>query len=305
MPDSAALTVRSTKDWEWTNSYNIQLSPDTRRNNFPTLSHGDPLRIEAEHNGTTFAIFGKADLRNVTHLDPGEIGIGSNLRYALGVPTGESIQVFDKTPPDHRTKRLDHVFGKRPVLCRVRKSVHPDIGFNVCRISETTMDALGITAGDRVVIESAEESTKLKALPLRDEVTGRKNQQIEQNPDRYPDPVDVLGIRGLAETDVDIPEIYLDAERRNELKLGQQSNADDSTPLDSGVCQPVKVTRNATSVYIRSLNESTVPVIAGLLATIFVFDPWLNSEGKVAIVVLGVLFILLSIWYRVRRQTFG
>lgn len=305
MADRTALTVRTTRNWAWTRAYNLQLSSETRDEHFPDVSHGEYLLLEAEHDGVTFGMFGKVDLEEVTHLEPGEVGIGLNLRYALGVGTGETVYVSDEQPPAHRTQRIDRLLGKRPVLCRVRKGVHPDIGFDVCRISETTMDALGITPGDHVVVESTEETMSLKALPLREEVTDRKRRQTEQNPERYPDPVDVLDTDALAGTDVDVPVIYLDSERRQELRLGAQANADDPAPLSSGVCQPVKVSRNATSVYLRSLNEVTVPVIMGLLATIIIFEPWLNPASKVVVVGLGVLFILLSISYRVRKTTLG
>jgi Na+-driven multidrug efflux pump len=87
------------------------------------------------------------------------------------------------------------------------------------------------------------------------------------------------------------------------LALGKQTKAEDAAPLSSGICQPVKVTRNATSVYLRSLNEVTVPVIVGLLATIFVFDPWLSATGKVTIIGAGLLFVLLSVLYRVQKAT--
>ncbi|MFU1783854.1 hypothetical protein ACM16X_21035 [Haloarcula japonica] len=305
MAGKAVLTVQSTKNWDWTTAYNIQLSLEAHEEYFPEVSHGEYLKIESEHDGVTLAMFGKVDIRETNHLASEEVGIGLNLRYALGAPVGESVRVSNESPPSHRTQQINEVLGKRPVLCRVRKGVHPDIGFNVCRLSKTSMDALGIAPGDRVVIRSAENSVKLKALPLRGEINGRKRQQTEQNPDQYPDPVEVLDLEDIAETSIDIPEIYLDAERREDLNLGTQAGVDDNPPLDTGVCQPVKVTRNATSVYARSLNEVTVPVIVGFLATIFVFDPWLTSRGKVAIVGIGVMFILLSILYRVRRQTFG
>lgn len=305
MADTPPLTVQSTRNWSWTRAYNLQLPAETRAEYFPDVDHGESLLVRAEHDGVACSIFAKVDLEDIEHLEPGEVGIGLNLRYALGVATGETVRVSDESPPDHRTGRIDDVLGRRPVLCRVRKGVHPDVGFDVCRISESTMDALGIAPGDHVVVESTRASMSLKALPAREEISDRKRKQTAQNPDRYPDPVDALELEGLAGTRIDIPDIYLDSERREELGLGVQTNASAPSPLASGVCQPVKVSRNATSVYARSLNEVTVPVIVGLFATIFVFEPWLGPVGNVAIIGLGLLFVLLSISYHVRKTTLG
>ncbi len=304
MVTAARLTVQSTENWAWTREYNIQMAPSTLKEHFPNISHGEFLMIETKHREISFTIFGKVDIKDTdNHLDPGEVGIGLNLRYALGAPIGETVCVVNRSPPGYRSQRLDEILGRRPVLCRVRKGVHPDIGFNICRISETTMDSLGITPGDRIIIESIHESITLKVLPIRDEIADRKRKQMKQNSDRYPDPIEVLSLDDIADTKIDIPEIYIDSERRKELQLGSQAKAEGSSPLDSGACQPVKVTRNATSVYLRSLNEVTVPVIVGLLATLFVFDPWLSTEAGAVIIIVGVVFILLSILYRVRRTS--
>lgn len=303
MTAAPSLTVQSTENWAWTREYNIQLCPETHKQYFSDVLHGEFLMTEAEHSGVTFSTFGKLDIKETDHLNPGEVGIGLNMRSALGVSSEESVQVSNESPPGYRTQYLDEIIGKRPVICRVRKSVHPDIGFNICRMSKDTFDILGIVPGDRVIIESTNETTTLKALPLRSGVANRKKRQTAQNPERYPDPVDLLDLDDITGTDIDIPEIHLDAERRTDLNLAKQTEAENIIPLSSGICQPVKVTRDATSVYLRSLNEVTVPVIVGLLATIFVFDPWLSTAGEVAIIGVGILFVLLSVLYRVRRTS--
>lgn len=303
MADRTELTVGLTQNWAWNREYNLQLTDQTRAEHFPDVDHGEFLLLEAEHEDTCFAVFGKVDLDETDHLEPGETGVGMNLRYALGVTPGETVCVADESPPEDWTRKFDELFGRRPVICRVRKGVLPDVGFDVCRVGEATMDDLGITPGDHVVIESTEEVRSLKALPLREEITDRKRRQTEQNPDRYPDPAEVLDLDRLGGTDVDLPEIYLDSGRREDLALEEQTNDDAPVPMASGICQPVKVSRNATSVYLRSLNEVSVPVILGLFAAIFVFEPWLTATGRVALVVSGILFIILSITYRVRKTT--
>ena len=93
MADRTALTVRATRNWAWTRAYNLQLSTETRDQYFPDVSHGDHLLLEAEHDGVTFEMFGKVDQEGVTHLDPGEVGIGLNLRYALGVSPGDLVRI--------------------------------------------------------------------------------------------------------------------------------------------------------------------------------------------------------------------
>lgn len=303
MPTAAELTVARTKNWSWAKEYNVQFSEETADDFFPGLSHGEFVLVESTNHDIAFSMLGKVDLEDTGHLAYGEVGIGLNLRYALGVETGDTVDVSEGQPDGDRGGRFDGLLGRRPVLCRVRKSVHPDIGFEICRISEAVMDDLGITPGDRVIIESSTEEVSLKAFPLREEIRNQKRTQAEQNPDRYPDPVDVLQTDRIAGTRVDIPVIYLDSERRNALELGAQAGSSEDATLASGVCQPVKVSRNATSVYLRSLNSVTVPVVVGLLATIFAFDAWLTPLGKLAVLALGLAFVVLSIFYRVRKTT--
>ena len=305
MTDSATLTVQTTKNCDWDKAYNVQLTAGALNEHFTDLAHGSFLLVEADHDGTTFSAFGKVDVRETDHLGDGDVGIGLHFRYALGVTVGTDVRVRHKELPNGVGGQLggkfDEILGSRPVLCRVRTAVHPDIGFNVCRIDQGTMDELGIGAGDRVVVESTRKPITVKALPLRSEIETRKHTQTEENPDRYPDPVSTLGLGAIAGTSIDIPAIYLDAERRSKLQLTEQAGSDSDSPLHTGHCQPVKVYRNATSAYLRSLNDVTVPVVVGLFATLVIFDEVLSPVTSIVIVIAGILLILFSISYRVSR----
>jgi len=304
----STLAVASTKNWSWTNEYNLQLPAAVRRDSFPDISHGEYLLLEADHDGVTVAVFGKVDLVDTGHLEDGEVGIGINLRYALGVDVGDDVRVREADHPETGLRRLgarvDEWLGRRPVLCRVRKGVLPDIGFDICRLSESAMDDIGVSPGDRVVVESKNERVSLKAFPLREDVSDRKGVQTDMRPDRYPEPVEALGLDRLAGTEVDLPAIYLDAERRQQLQLGEQTNADGGTPLDAGICQPVKVFRDPRSAFLRSLNGISISVIVGLLATVVFFEPWLTPLGMLAIIGVGLFFVVFSVVYQVRWTVF-
>jgi|GEM_PF-2378885 len=317
MANSARLNATQTRNWRWTKQYNVQLSEAGRREHFPRASHGESLLLEADSGGVYCSVFGRVDIDNTDHVGRDEVGIGLDLRQALGVCRGDSIRVVDTSPPDSRRRQFGDALGKRPIICRVRKSVHPDIGFDICRLSRAAMDDLGVTAGDHVVVESTEAMCSLKALPLRPEITESKRRQTEQHPSRYPDPVSALQLERITGTDVDIPSIYLDAERREALGLGRQATVEaeersasadgqttgESTPLAAGASQPVKVSRNSVSSYLRSLNDSTVPVVGGLLGTVVVFEQSLTFDQRLAVVGAGLFLVLLSITYRVRKST--
>ncbi|ERH11977.1 MAG: hypothetical protein J07HB67_00988 [halophilic archaeon J07HB67] len=311
MSECEELEVTKTEDWNWNKEYNVQLPEAESREYLPDVSHGDLVLVESTRSGTCHAIFGKVDTEETDHVDDGQVGIGLDLRQAIGVPKGGRVRVVDTPRPEDWRRQLGDVLGRRPILCRVRKAVHPDIGFDVCRLSRSAMDDLGVTPGDHVVVESTEDVDSLKALPLRDETVETKQKQLEQHPSRYPDPAEALRLDRITGTDVDIPSIYLDAERREELGLGEQATVDPdregeagsetSNPaLAAGVCQPVKVSRNSASSFLRSLNDNTVPVVAGLLGTVVVFKGYLTLQQEVAAVGVGVVLIVLSVTYRVR-----
>lgn len=316
MPESEALVVTGTKDWNWEKEYNVQLPESGNRDCFSDISHGDFLLLETDQADVHCSVFGKVDLRETDHVDQGQVGIGLDLRQALGVCKDETVRVVDATPPGTWRRRLGEALVRRPILCRIRKSVHPDIGFNVCRISRAAMDDLGVNPGDNVIIESTKETCSLKALPLREEISESKREQIKQHPSRYPDPVEELELDRITGTDIDIPSIYIDAERREKLDLDMQTTvkaetrysdaSDDSeddgeSVLTSGVCQPVKVSRNSVSSYLRSLNDNTVTVVIGLLGTVALFRQYLSFSQMIAAVGVGVLLVVLSITYRVRK----
>lgn len=292
------FTVRRTEDWEWDKEFNVQLAPAELAAH-PSLSVGDEILVKNPANELEPGVFGRIDEGD--HLEAGEVAIGFDLRHAVGVPRSEddpgTVTLVRTDPPE--TPRLRRFFDRfvrfRPIMCRVRYAVHPDIGFAVCRLSEETFDVLGIEPGDRVVLQSEHDTTSVKALPAEGKIEARKSMQKEQNPDRYPDCRELLDIEAIAGTRVDLPRIYLDAEMREHAGLDRTANG--------GVCQPVKVYRDSQSFLLRKLNGVAIPAVGALLGFLVVFEDSLSLPVLGVVFLLTVLVILLSVYYRVRVES--
>ncbi len=287
--------VRETRDWTWDKAFNVQLAPAVLREH-DSLTTGKYVLVENPHRGSRPAVFGKIDAGK--HLQSDEVGIGFDLRHALGVPVGDPdrnevalrLRQPDKKPAHRRL--FDRIFRFRPIVCRVRYAVHPDIGFKTCRLPEETFDVLGIEPGDRAFLQSARDRTTVKALPVRAGTAARKETQLAENPDRYPDCQHRLDIPAIAGTSVDIPPIYLDREQR--MKAG--------VPEDEP-CHPLIVYRDSRAFFLRKLNDVTIPILAALLGFMVIFEGVLGLRYLVVALAIAVALILFSVYYQTRYES--
>lgn len=290
--------VEKTSDWRWDKEFNVQINPvDLDR--MPDISVGDYVLVQNPHSRIAPAVFGRIDEGD--HLAEGQVGIGFDLRHALGVPRDDpernSVALLNVAPDakGYHHRAFERVLQYRPILCRVRYATHPDIGFETCRIPEESFDVLGIEPGDRVFLQSPHGRSSLKALPERETTRQRKAAQREQNPGRYLDCQGLLGIEGIAGTEVDLPRIYLDAEQRERSGLADTANG--------GLCQPVVVYRDSQAFFLRKLNDVAVPVVGALLGFIVVLRGVLALGYLLAILAVAVLVIVLSLLYEVRFES--
>ena len=230
-----------------------------------------------------------------------EIGLDFSLRYALGVSAREDIDygrgekenevtVEEGTPrkPGITRRFSDWLLEVRTEICRVRMAVHPDLENRICRISGNTMELIGIEEGDKVIIESVDGTVEgIKALRIDSESEGRKEQQKESDPDRYVDCYEKLDLGRIRETGIDIPEIYLDAEIRNELRLGEK--------FKRGVCQPVTVYRDTRDLSLRLLPVFLAPLVFAFVSGsgILLFDLWISMLLVVAGVFMAVIALIV------------
>lgn len=281
----------------WRDDYNIQIHPDTARTALDGTSPGDPLSVANPHNELKLELFGRADVRETDELEPGELGIGADLRKGLGLPTGSEARI---EPIDSPTRSpLQATFARlldyRPVICRVKKATFPDTGHPVCRLPDATMDLLGVREGDKVIVETSSERAPAKALPRRSFNEENKQRQVDSAPALFPECSEIATRNVGREFEIEdkLSPIQMNIELREELGIADKSN--------SGGCQPVRVERHSTNFLLRSLNESLIPVLAGLLGFVVVFDSFLSNAHLVLIFVAAILMILLSLFTKARK----
>lgn len=232
---TAELDVVRTADRSDRYDYLVQVNPATL-SKLDDVREGDLVRVRGVRGPLETAVLANVQVRD--DLGNREAGVDFSLRYALATPAKEDIEhgsglrvgsvVIEAADRPRRTLRhwlFDNGLGIRPEICRVRMAVHPDLENRICRLSGNTMELIGVEEGDTVAIESPYGRVSgVKAFLIDEESEDRKNRQREQDPDRYVDCYDRLGLDRIRRTEVDIPEVYLDHELRTELALGGASH---------------------------------------------------------------------------------
>lgn len=275
------------------------------------VEEGDFVAVRNVESEVPAACYGRIDVCD--EFEDEEVGVGYTLRYAIGVPDGDAVQV---EPIDIPSRGLlaylsDRLFGVRRVICRVRMAVEPDPGFSVCRITEETRELLGIDEGDHVVVESVSNRARdVKALPVSGATETLKEKQMGQNPDRYPSCFDVLDIEGVRGTTIDVPPIYIDRDLRQELGI-RDEDSETPGPVEEGVCKPVVVYRDTTDLFGRIFLDIATPLIIAAAAAVIGLDTatirsaigvdvWTVLVTKVGLIAVAVLIALFAVWYRMR-----
>ena len=285
--------VIKTSDRKWQKDHNIQLHA-TDLATFDSIEDGNFLRVSKTHRGRRIESFGKVQEAS-THVAPGQVGLGFNLRYAIGATTGDHVTIDHVTMPDRKRRHriLDDVLKIRPVICRTRRAVFPDPGFKVCRITEETKELLGIDFGNRVVLESPSGRVRgVKALPIGEESQRLKRAQIESTDSQYPDCFEELSLETLRSAEVDIPPIFVDEGIRIDLHL--------ETDAQGGVCQPIKIYRDTEDQFTRLLLDLSTPlIISGAALAIIGFQS--DIVRLTIVIAFLLLFIVFSVIYKSRR----
>lgn len=148
--------------------------------------------------------------------------VDESLRIALGLDLGDSAilspaRVGRRTWPDLLLGTPNHA------ILRVNLADTSTTERPVCLVSELTLELLGISSGDNVILEGFPEaggrvpSVTLKAFRAPSEVIESRHALMGGSwGGRFPSPRDTFGI------DPDVPEVYLDAATRHQLGLGAQ-----------------------------------------------------------------------------------
>lgn len=275
----------------------LQLRRETLNDHFPDVSEDGFLKITAPCHDIEPELYGRIQIRDGTfdeELADDETGVAVTLRRALGVRVGDTVRLttvgFEEVGPVQRT--FNRLLKIRPAACRVRKSVQPDVGHRVCRISEAARQVIGIESGDRVVLQSAEGRVEnIKALPITDEQRRQLSASVENAPERYPNCFERLDLERVSGAKEDVPDIYLSYSIRDELGL--------TTKEYSGKCQPIKVHRDTRDLFVRLLHDLTTPVVLGAVAVVIGFDIGTLVKAVVLMVALGVA--VFSVAFQSRR----
>lgn len=239
-------------------------------------------------------------------IGSGEIGLDFTLRYGLAVPAevdtnyGDAVYAgFVELEPAENVESmvsrrvLNDIIGVRPQLCRVRMGVLPDLEDKVCRIPENTMQIIGIEEGDYVCIESSEDIIRgVKAFTIDEDTEEMKEIQKEEQSERYVDCWERLGLNHLRQAKVDIPEIYIDAETRYDLKLeGRGENG------GTGVCQPVRVYRDPVGVLTKSAHTIAIPFAILLVAR------GIGADGNRQFYLFSMAVLLMLVGLLIRHRS--
>lgn len=264
---------------------------------FLVLKNRDGIEVDGETD--TVAIHTRTQA--VEHVPTGMMGLDFNLRFALGAAARGDLPFGDATTPDEvqvdaignpeeKTARryLNRLFGTRVQICRVKMAVQPDLENHICRLSRGTMDVLEIDSGDKVCIEYPSEEPDegivrgVKAFPIEEEISEKKSRQEDLLPERYPLCEDVLDLKRIRKTGIDVTTIYLDAAMRRKLGINDR--------VQNGICQPVRVYRDNRHVLVNTLHDLTLPLAIGIVgAAIGVGDTAVKA------VLFGVAFVLILV----------
>ncbi|MFB6085635.1 MAG: hypothetical protein ABEJ84_02315 [Halodesulfurarchaeum sp.] len=268
------LRVGTTSNREFSKEYITQVNGEVLREYFPDTTEGDFLRIR---NTNSLATEIHARVKLNEDLPSDTIGLDFTVRTALGAPSelevkhgeasGANYVYVDPTEnPEQRTHRraMNKMLGVRPQVCRTRMGVFPDLEDKVCRLPPNTMQIIGVEEGENVTLESTRGSRivrGVKAFEIDEEHRSTKEQQKKRDDNRYPPCEETLGLRRIRETEVDLPEVWIDEEVRTELGI-------EGLPK-SGVCQPIRVYRDTWYLFQQKVREFAIPIVAVLFTAGF------------------------------------
>jgi len=299
--ETVSLTVTNCRGLQSVREHVVQLHETTVQTALPETDANDYVLVfnpntELEPSP---ALPARVEINDRVKQD--QIGIGTNLHTALGMGMGDNVEIASILPTNPYGERaIARLLHTRPAICRVRKAVLPDPEFRVCRLTPSVMSLIGISEGDRVVLESAWNRTRVRALKLNQRMKEKKQNLKQKNPDRYPPTEEVYEVNDVLGSTVDIPSVFIDYDTRDELGILEQ-DAD-----GTGATQPVRVYRDNRAVFLSLLDDLTLPALAVLVTLFVLINPFLSFVQALAIIITGVFifatFTLSLAIYRARRQ---
>ncbi len=289
------LTTTNCRELQSAREHVVQLNEDTLATEFDRTDEDEYVILERATELLTPNPRLPARVETkATEVGKEEIGVGTNLHQALGMPLGKNVRVIEDSTDPYGDEPVNRILQTRPALCRVRRAVLPDPEFRVCRLPASVMSLIGIEEGDMVVLESGYGRSRVRALPLTDDLREKKRRMEEQHPERYAGEIAAEPPLGA---DIDIPPIYIDYDTRTELGIEGSDT--------SGTFHPVRVYRDNRSVLLALLDDLAIPVFALLVSIILMVGGFLSFHQALAVVAmllaLVILFMSLQAIFRARR----
>lgn len=150
--------------------------------------------------------------RDLPNEGAGRVEVDHSLRVGVGLEPGEAVTLRAAHLPRTRRRWQELFFGHvNYVTCRVQDGDRASAEQEVCLLDTLTLELLGVSSGDVVVIEGfpREDSSvpvlQLKAIRTSEEVQERRKELHGGDmTSRYPSSLDALG------TFPDLPWVFLD-----------------------------------------------------------------------------------------------
>ena len=264
----------------------------------------------------------KAKLHRIAKKDEssraaeGTVRMDQTLRVALGAMTQEDCSTLleDGVSPEDtermnqvsiapfNTKRslkdrfmgiLHTIVGTQPLVMRVRYSLYSDMEIPVCRIPPNLFTVLGISEGEFVEIsaidkkDQSENKTVVRVLGLESADIEKRQHEVENKGNFYPDISGILGLSLLKRENSDLPWIFLDYERRSSL---------DVWPGDV-----VRVCRSSRHLLWKRAVILAVPALVGITSWVLEVE---NVDFKWRAMLLGfcLAVVPLIVIYQIRKE---
>lgn len=217
----------------------------------------------------------------------GIIQMDMKYRCALSINVGSTIRVSpirekDKNFVQNKTggfkKFLNRTFGVQTNIVRVSRASYNDMEVNVCRISEESMNIIGVEHGDFVILESPYGRVKVRAL--------QKTKTIEEEMDKRRENKNVdydceknLDIDKFEENKSDIQKILIDSDIRNKLYVSQ--------------CTPIQIRRSLGHEIRKKIHFVATPLVLTILSLIISLEYFQDISFKIFAIILGTILVVL------------
>jgi formylmethanofuran dehydrogenase subunit D len=261
------------------------------------ISDGRTLGLKVKTENGKQNLYGReiwalAFLQVDEDVPEGGIRIDQTLRTALGAKEGDEVFV-KKAKPIKRgiSKRiLTRTLKTQIELMRVKRAVYLDMEKNISRISKDVMRVIGVDEGDFIEIQSFESTINIRALELSNRIRKLKEEQIEANPERYPNCIEILSLERLRKTEHDLPWIFLDADARKELGVEP--------------CDVVRIYRDVGHTFYKQLTILSVPVVLTMIGAVIAIDG-LSLTEIILFLFIGLIAAFSFMLIEKRKQIFS